>query len=74
MSHQLLDVVISPDMLGVEEDLRYGPPSCAFLHLVPSLGILLQVDVHEGDLEIREHLLGPRAERTSRDGEQQNLT
>lgn len=61
-------------MLGVEEDLRYGPPPRAFLHLVPSLRVLLQVDVHEGHLEVREHLLGPRAERTSRDGEQQNLT
>ena len=67
MSYQLLDVVISPAMLGVEEDLRYGSPPRAFLHLVPSLGIFLQVDIHEGNLEIREHLLGPCAERTSRD-------
>ena len=74
MSHQLLDVVVSSDVLGVEEDLRYSPPPRAFLHLVASLGVFLQIDVHKGYLEVREHLLGPRAERTSRDREQQNLT
>lgn len=74
MSHQLFDVVVSSDVHGVEEDLGYSPPPRAFLHLVPSLGVLLQIDVHEGHLEVREHLLGPCAERTSRDGKQQNLT
>ena len=73
-TYQLLQVVVSSYVFVVEEDLRHSSSPRPLFHLVAALGVLLQVHVHVGHLEIAQQLLGSPTERTCRYTENQDLT